>query len=161
MGHPHRDACCVVAAAGADVQPSYARSRSVMPSGMRPSIHRASPRPSWASGCSAVSSADSNAVRAASQSARSRACPGTYAVARLRNTVTVASITGGAPVTRLDGEGRSRQRLVPTATRYSFSNLPWSGVPRFHLSQNWSSAASNSASLPSLVAFARVAIVGP
>ncbi len=37
---------------------------------------------------------------------------------------------------------------MPTASRYSFSNRARSGVPRFHSSQNRSSASSNSASRP-------------
>ncbi len=63
------------------------------------------------------------------------------------------------------GHARSRPAVrpqrVPTATRYSFSNRACSGVPRFHSSQNSSSARSNSPSRPSFSAFALAAIVGP
>ena len=43
---------------------------------------------------------------------------------------------------------------VPTATRYSFSKRARSGVPRFHSSQNRSSASTNSASRSVRRAFA-------
>ena len=52
-------------------------------------------------------------------------------------------------------------RRVPTVSRYSMSNRARLAVPRFHSSQNASSARSNSASRPLARAFLWAAIVGP
>jgi len=71
----------------------------------------------------------------------------------------------GRPPERCSGSkhpvGADRQRRVPTESRYSFSKWAGPSVARFHLSQNASSAASNSSARPSRSALARTAIVGP
>ncbi len=164
VGHPDRDACCVVAAPGADV--AVVRALALGDAfGDAPEHPQRQPEALVGLGrCVAVraSSADSNAVRAASQSACSNArTPVADAVAAAQDRHGCEYHRGRPGSQGSPGGVDLRQRLVPMASRYSFSNLPWSGVPRFHLSQNWSSAASNSASLPSLAALARAAIVGP
>jgi hypothetical protein len=68
-------------------------------------------------------------------------------------------MAGVDPKGELD-EGRSYRR-VPTARRYSFSKRAGDEVPWLHLSQNASSAASNSVSRPFRAAFACAARVGP
>ena len=131
---------------------SKARSRVAMPSATSPRNHSAWPSPSSTSPDGPDCRAVSNAARAVVQSASSIArCASRRALARLVHT----------------GEYRNALRLqqpqprVPTAIRYSFSNSAASDVPLFHLSQNASSAASNSSARPFLSAFARAAIVGP